>query len=73
VSLTSQLPKLTTEQLKSLADAMLDASLAYESGQNWRPILLRARSRKVGLMRRIYDMLLQERDFETVSKILGDL
>lgn len=57
MALATQIYKLKPKQIKQLADTMLNASIVYQTGGNWREIIRRAKQRKVGLLRRIYDML----------------
>ena len=73
MSLTSQLKNLSPQQIKSLSDTMLNASIAFETGGNYREIFRRAKQRKIGLMRRIYELLEQApyEDIENLSKSLA--
>ncbi|WP_347987711.1 hypothetical protein [Methylomonas sp. AM2-LC] len=74
VSLTSQLKNLSPQQIKSLSDTMLNASIAFETGGNYREVFRRAKQRRIGLMRRIYELLEQApyQDIENLSKVLAE-
>ena len=68
--LSNQVKSLNTTQFKSLNDTLLDASIAYEGGGNYREIFRRAKLRRVGLLRKIYGMLEQApcEEIEIISK-----
>lgn len=57
MSLARQIPNLSTEQLKAVHACLVEAGIAYEAGGNWREIFRRAKQRKVGLVRRIYELM----------------
>lgn len=57
MSLTNQIANLSDAQLHDLHNALLDACTAMEMGGNWREVFRRARYRRVGRMRRIYELL----------------
>ena len=72
--LTNQLKNLSPEQIKSLSDTMLNASIAFETGGNYKEIFRRARNRSIGLMKRIYELLLNatQEEIENLSRNLTD-
>lgn len=68
--LTNQLKNLSPAQIKSLSDTMLAASIAFESGGHYREIFRRAKFQRIGLMRRIYELLehASYQEIENLSK-----
>jgi len=75
MSLASQLPNLNETQLKSLADTMLNAGIAFENGGDHKEIFRRARIRHIGLMRRIYTLLehASRDEIDVMAKKLTDI
>ena len=75
MNLTNQLKDLDAMQIKSLNSTILDASIAYEAGGNYREIFRRAKCRRVGLMRSIFEMLEQvpEAEIENLSRSLVEI
>lgn len=55
--LSTQLHRLKPAQIQELAGTMLEASIGHAGGGHWQETFRRAKQRKVGLMRRIYDLL----------------
>ena len=53
---------------------MLNASIAFEAGGNYKEIFRRARNRSIGLMKRIYELLLNatQEEIENLSRNLTD-
>ena len=74
MSLTSQLKNLNDKQLKSMCDTMLNASIAFENGGNYREIFRRAKQGRVGLVQRIYESLEQAEpnEIEALSNSLAE-
>lgn len=67
MSLTDQLPNLTTDQLRALHATLVEASLAAQLNGNWREIFRRARHAHLGRLQRIY-ALLESSDAETIKR-----
>ena len=75
MNLVTLIPKLNANQLSELHEVMTNASLAYELGGNFKEIFRRAKHRKIGRMRRIYQRLenCDIKQIEAMSKSLGEL
>lgn len=74
MSLTKQLPKLADTQIHELHNRLLDACTAMELGGNWREVFRRARHRRTGIMRRLYELLYNadRADIDRAAKHLTD-
>lgn len=70
--LTTQIKDLKRSQLHELHSTMLDACTAAELGGDWREIFRRAKHRKVGRLRRIYE-LLQSADRQDMASMAWTL
>jgi hypothetical protein len=55
--LSNQLKALKTAQILELHDVLVTACTAAELDGDWREVFRRAKNRKVGRMRRIYELL----------------
>lgn len=64
--LSTQTRQLTHDQVKEVKNVLLEACTAMELGGDWREVFRRARNRRVGRMRRIYDML-YEADIKAID------
>ncbi len=53
---------------------MLNASIAFETGGNYREVFRRAKQRKIGVLRRIYELLenASYEEIENLSKSLSE-
>lgn len=75
MNLITVIQRLNTAQLKELHQILTESAIAYEFGGNATEIFRRAKHRKVGLMRRVYERLEQcdNKQLEALSKSLGEL
>ena len=69
MTLSDQISILSTDKLKRVKDTMAEAGIAIEIGGNWKMIFKRAKNRRTGLERKIYE-LLENSDAETVRNAL---
>jgi hypothetical protein len=75
MTLTNQLHNLNPKQLKHLSATMLDTSIAFETDGDWREIIRRAKQRKVGLLLRIYELLLTatREEIDAMARSLAEI
>jgi hypothetical protein len=54
---------------------MLDTSIAFETDGDWREIIRRAKQRKVGLLLRIYELLLTatREEIDAMARSLAEI
>jgi hypothetical protein len=73
MQLANQFKNLSRTQFKCLSLAVLDASIAYEGGGNYREIFRRAKLRRNGLMRQVFESLenAPQEEIECLSKSLN--
>lgn len=69
---SQQLLNMRPEKAKEVVNQILDSVIIYEAGGDWRNELRRARSRSVGLQRRIYDVCIKAEDFGVMSDIITE-
>ena len=72
--LVTEVARLKPYQVKRLAEVMLDASLKYEYGLNWRILFTKEKNRSLGKLRKILETLegLTDEEFDRVSDILSE-
>ena len=57
MSLVNAVLRLKPEQVKELADTMHTAAIAMEVGGNYQEVFRRAKQRRVGCMRKMYERM----------------
>ena len=57
MSLEAAILRLKVEQVREVADVIYDACIAVEAGGTYTEVFRRAKQRKVGSMRKIYERL----------------
>jgi len=75
MNLASHIENLNATQLKSLSDTIANAGIAVENGGSYREIFRRGKLRRVGLTRRIYEMLEHAslEEIENLTKSMAEL
>ncbi len=57
MSLASQVMQLSRQQLHEMYNAMLDGGIAHEFSGDYQMIFRRMKNRRIGRMRRMYELL----------------